>query len=49
MSADTNTTDTMIKLLCVGNWEESLSIPKREMEIQGKRVEEGGHRRTEGW
>lgn len=37
VSANTNAINVMIKLLCVRNWEEGLSIPKREMEIRAKK------------
>lgn len=36
VSADTNATNVMVKLLCMRNWEECLFIPKREMEIKRK-------------
>ena len=42
VSADTSTTNVMIKPLCVRNWEECLSIPKREMEIQSKKWRRAG-------
>lgn len=37
VSANTNAINVMIKLLCVRNWEEGLSIPKREVEIRAKK------------
>lgn len=37
VSVDSNAINVMIELLCMRNWEECLSIPKREMEKQGKK------------